>query len=339
MNTLQPRATLTIADFLAEFGVESQSAHVFFLKVEAAVRATAERLVPVVEKIAGGLLKLPERILAALEVHGARGAEAVASFQSFGRVAATGVRALISEAENIGRKAILFVEAVENTPKIDGHEELLITRLNYHPLVVRLIVHAVHKFGERFADEQNGGRKAGVRVGRLAKAGLGTLAISRRATKLRELMREPHSDSALQLGIARTAIRLSLSDFKDLVDRAACRNLKACQALVEVCRQLAPALPSPHGRPLAKATAIHASLLLFLDHLRVFGAYTHDAVHKGDEVDAFTLSTRIALHMQSFRPQAAMALLWSGEFGQPSRPRKKRGVRETAPSRVRAKPS
>ncbi len=225
------------------------------------------------------------------------------------------VETLVPMAEKAILRAMEFIKRIEEAPKIDGHEELLVERLNYHPLMARLMAHAVHRFGALYAAEQNDPRRARVIVGWLAKASRsGSLAISRRAEQLRTLIRKGCIDEAVQCAMDRAALRLSLLDLEDLAERASRRDSAACRSLVEVCRRLAPGLPSPDGRPFQTHTAIHAFLMRFLRRFGAGGAYTYDAVHKHDEVDLLTLSTRKALLMPNFRPQSAAALLRSGRI-------------------------
>jgi hypothetical protein len=180
----------------------------------------------------------------------------VADFLSeFCNVGSDGRRRLINKAYHGVCRIVEFADRLEASVKVEGHEELLIKRLEKHPsfadvrqspladhsmpLIVRLIALSLRRCGVQWVAERHDSRSLASLIGWLAKgSGKGSLAISSRALEMLSLIRNSYGQMALRSVLEISSAAPSLGKVERLLERAANKEGGACRLLVRYCRHL-----------------------------------------------------------------------------------------------------
>lgn len=215
---------------------------------------------------------------------------------------------LVEKMRPVLRKVGEAVERLESVPEVPGYESFLREEFGYHPLLARLWSYGFLHLGRELQAENAEGRRAGGLVRQIASLrGDSTLAISRRAARLKTLYIEGYGGPELDFAIAQAALEPGHYSFEELIERAARKDRNACFDLQRFCAAFARLAPDPRGKAVSTSRTTHAMLKHFLAENKRPGGHTFDTSKGefGDYTDKATKATRAAFSQARFSPRRA----------------------------------
>jgi hypothetical protein len=183
------------------------------------------------------------------------------------------------------------------SPPIKAYEAYFL-ETGYTPLEARLLAFLLTELGETLRQESHAEPKLSSAVNSVIKAeGASTLVIARRAKVLRKALNEPVVGKPL--GTACSLAGVSSASFRELVERAASSDQRACRELVETSKALSAHLFDPRQKAPSISSSTHELLLEAAGSSYTFNAY------RDTMTDRATLATRAAMADPDFDPRPA----------------------------------
>jgi hypothetical protein len=171
------------------------------------------------------------------------------------------------------------------------------------------MTHQTHRMGQLLAEEINTGRRIRAVMDEIAKRkDFSALVISRRAKKFLDECSSERAQVVIDGAARKAGLRLTTSEFSELVEAACERNQAACRRLVWMAQQLAPHLPEKRGRPISIETCTHMVFQELVAGGGICPSYTFSEVNGDDFVDPVTQATRLAVNNPRFSPLGAKRL-------------------------------